>query len=431
MDIPMANGDELDVWLGGFYAGRLHRNDSEVVFTYDPSYRAARTPAISASMPKRQSTHGGNVAGRWIDNLLPDNDEVRQRWAAHFREARADAFNLLRHMGTDCAGAVQILPVDTPPDTHTGAEPVDGDMIEQRLRELRRDPADWNFADRGGRWSLGGAQGKFALTQRPDGSWETPTGRAPSTHIFKVGVTAFRNGDAVEYTTMRAAHILGIPVARTTLLRFGTETAMISRRFDRHVDTTGQIHRLHQEDMCQALGLSRALKYESDGGPSVASISDLLHQAVDPRDLTAARTLFAQALIYNWLTVGTDAHAKNHALLHLGSRVRLAPLYDLAGAALIYEPEQVQYHAKLAMKLGGRYRIRDIAERHLLRAADSVGVDQDWMRETAHQYAERLPTAVAQAIDESGGLVPKNLASKMTTNLKYRIAQVRKDLATK
>ena len=79
--------DELDVWVEGVYAGRLHRRDTDVDFSYDPSYRAARTPALSVSMPKSRSAHGGNIAGRWIDNLLPDNDEVRQRWAAHFGES--------------------------------------------------------------------------------------------------------------------------------------------------------------------------------------------------------------------------------------------------------------------------------------------------------------------------------------------------------
>lgn len=424
----MADGDELDVWVAGVYAGRLHREDADVGFTYDPSYRAARTPALSVSMPKSRPRHGANIAGRWIDNLLPDNDAVRERWARHFGEGRADAFNLLRHMGADCAGAVQILPVDTSPDTDTGAESVDEDMIEKRLRELRRDPAEWNFADRGGRWSLGGAQGKFALAQLPDGSWETPTGRAASTHIFKVGVTAFSDGDAVEYTTMRAAEILGLPVAGTTLRRFGDETALISRRFDRHVDADGLVHRLHQEDMCQAHGLSRALKYESDGGPSVSSISDLMRHAVDPRDLSASRTLLAQALIYNWLTVGTDAHAKNYALLHFGSRIRLAPLYDMAGAALVYDPDEVYYRGKLAMKMGGRYRIRDIVQRHLARAAESVGVDQNWMCETANRYAEQIPGAVAQAIDESDGLVPAKLATAMKARVKQRVAQAREAL---
>ena len=132
----MGDRDELDVWVGGVYAGRLHRRDIDVDFSYDLSYRAARTPALSVSMPKSRSSHGGNIAGRWIDNLLPDNDEVRQRWAGHFGEAWADAFNLLRHMGADCAGAVQILPVNTTPDTDAGSEPVDEDMIEKPHRRI-------------------------------------------------------------------------------------------------------------------------------------------------------------------------------------------------------------------------------------------------------------------------------------------------------
>lgn len=135
---------------------------------------------------------------------------------------------------------------------------------------------------------------------------------------------------------------------------------MIAQRFDRHVDENGRVHRLHQEDLCRALGVSCALKYESDGGPSASSISDLMRAVVDPRDLPASRKLFAQALVYNWLLAGTDAHAQNYALLHFGSRIRLAPLYDLAGSALVYEPDQVQYHAKLAMRMSGRYKIRDI-----------------------------------------------------------------------
>ncbi len=40
---------------------------------------------------------------------------------------------------------------------------------------------------------------------------------------------------------------------------------------------------------------------------------------------------FLDLVVYNWLIVGTDAHAKNYALL-IGAegRVRLAPLYDVA-----------------------------------------------------------------------------------------------------
>ena len=44
----MGDRDELEVWLGGVYAGRLHRRDADVDFSYDRSYRAARTPALSS-----------------------------------------------------------------------------------------------------------------------------------------------------------------------------------------------------------------------------------------------------------------------------------------------------------------------------------------------------------------------------------------------
>jgi serine/threonine-protein kinase HipA len=39
---------------------------------------------------------------------------------------------------------------------------------------------------------------------------------------------------------------------------------------------------------------------------------------------------FADALIWNWLIAGTDAHAKNYSLLLAQDRVRFAPIYHVA-----------------------------------------------------------------------------------------------------
>ena len=88
----------------------------------------------------------------------------------------------------------------------------------------------------------------------------------------------------------------------------------------------------------------------------------------------------------------------------------------------------MQYHAKLAMKTGGRFKIRDIEERHLARAAESLGVDPNWMRDIADQYAERIPGAIAQAIDESDGLVRQELATKMKRYVRQRMGHVREVL---
>ncbi len=50
------------------------------------------------------------------------------------------------------------------------------------------------------------------------------------------------------------------------------------------------------------------------------------------RESAGAVRRFADALIWNWLIAGTDAHAKNYSLLLAGDQVRLAPLYDIASA---------------------------------------------------------------------------------------------------
>src|SRR5690606_18198723 len=128
-------------------------------------------------------------------------------------------------------------------------------------------------------FSLGGQQGKFALT-RVDGSWHQPTVRMPSTHIVKVGIAGLEGSDLAEHVTMRAAQQLGLRVAETHLETFEEQAAVIVRRFDRIVRDDGTISRLHQEDMCQARGLWRASKYEADGGPSVRELADTLDTAV-------------------------------------------------------------------------------------------------------------------------------------------------------
>jgi serine/threonine-protein kinase HipA len=99
---------------------------------------------------------------------------------------------------------------------------------------------------------------------------------------------------------------------------------------------------------------------------------------------------FLDALAFNWLTGGTDAHAKNYSLLigH-GGRVRLAPLYDLA-SVLPYEAFD-QQRVKLAMKLGGKYRLRDIAIRQWTKLASDLRLNVEATVGRVMALAEALP----------------------------------------
>jgi len=179
---------QLDIWICGNLAGHLVRSDKQLSFEYDDEYRKSRHPALSVSMPKHSKIHMGDVVENWFDNLLPDNDAVRTRWAAAFSIRRPSAIALLAHMGLDCAGAVQVVPTGQIPDNR-GNETVLTDVeIEERIATLHTDDAAWTPARRIGKWSLGGAQGKFALSQSKNGDWLEPSGRSASTHIFKIGV---------------------------------------------------------------------------------------------------------------------------------------------------------------------------------------------------------------------------------------------------
>lgn len=419
--------EALGVWMGGRYAGELIRTENQVSFSYDPEYRSARgVPDLSVSMPKTRSQHPPEMVEPWIDNLLPDNDTLRERWAARFGERRANPFNLLKHMGVDCAGAVQVLPAGTEPAAVGELLPVGEGDISAAIRVLRGDDSAWTFGEYGGRYSLGGAQGKFALAHTELG-WALPTGNQPSTHIVKVGLHQYPEGAAAEFVTMRAAEILGMSVTRTRLVRFGDETALVSQRFDRRGTESGTV-RIHQEDLCQAMGVSRHRKYESDGGPAIADIGEFIRTVIDPRDRRAARESIAQAVVFNWLVAGTDAHAKNYAVAHLGSRVLLAPLYDLTSAVLLEPPKEIAHRAKLAMKIGGEYGVGKIGPRHLERAAGDLGVSAEWMLQTAGRYANTLESAVRRAAGEAE-LEPE-LVDRFISSTEARLDYIDRALST-
>ncbi|OMC01051.1 hypothetical protein A5733_03175 [Mycobacterium sp. NS-7484] len=93
--------------------------------------------------------------------------------------------------------------------------------------------------------------------------------------------------------------------------------------------------------MCQALSVHPGLKYQSDGGPGVGDVADLLNRLpIEDRAVNAER--FFKALSYNILIGGTDAHAKNYSLVLIGSRAQVSPLYDTASAAPYDQRERLR-----------------------------------------------------------------------------------------
>ena len=388
----------LAVRMGGQLVGTLDASDRRSLrFTYDPDYAAgpAATP-LSVSMPLRVSPYLHATIHPYLWGLFPDNDRVLERWAREFGCSPTDVAGLLRGVGGDVAGAAQYIAPDATPEASLpgGVEWLSNDDVARFLRDLRRDTTTWRPHPEG-RWSLAGAQAKIALRYDQSADrWGVPSGTAPTTHIVKPAIGGLDDFDINEHLCLAAARRAGLIAATTSIRTFGAERALVVERYDRIIDDAGGVVRVHQEDLCQALSVHPDRKYEVDGGPGAEQLGRLIREVAGDRDVLR----FFDALVYNWLVLATDGHAKNYSLLLSGHQVRLAPLYDVASALPHLDHPR---KARMAQKIGGEHRAWFIQRRHWERMARSLGLGSDEAHARITALAERLPDALADVAGES------------------------------
>jgi serine/threonine-protein kinase HipA len=155
-------------------------------------------------------------------NLLPDNDEIRRRLAAHVKTEGADAYSLLAAVARDCVGALQFLPdgADPGPVDRIEGRPIPDEDVSRILGDLKRTPFDVTD-DTEFRISIAGAQEKTALLSL-NGRWNILQGNTPTTHILKPQIGQRGNLDLShsvenEHLCMRLTTALGLPTAPTQI----------------------------------------------------------------------------------------------------------------------------------------------------------------------------------------------------------------------
>ena len=397
--------ERLTVLMGDQVAGDLVRERGDrLTFRYDADYRSRddATP-LSVSMPLQIHEHVGQVVRRWTRGLLPDDDLVLERWARQF-QVTSSPFSLLSSpVGRDCAGAARFVPddeLDSALARDSSVRWLDPPEIAQRMSDLRRDTTSWLGTDFAGRFSLAGAQAKTALLRLGD-RWGVPDGAAATSHILKPAIAGFDDHDVNEHLCLRAAEFAGLVAARSEIATFEDVDVLVVERFDRE-RRGATLVRVHQEDLCQALGVSPASKYQSEGGPGPADIARLMWHTMPARVANVSVWRFADALVWNWVIAGTDAHAKNYGLLLAGSGIRLAPLYDIA-SALPYGTHERRLH--LAMKLGDKgYGVNGQRRSTWTALAGQLGLDDEQLRARARALVTAAPDAFARAASELSGL---------------------------
>lgn len=404
---------ELVAILDGEPVATLTQEAGRTKLVYEAGWLAGETPyPLSLSMPLTLQTHPSGRVEPFLWGLLPDNDHVLQRWARKFGVSPSNAFALIGHVGEDCAGAVQFVRserVDALTEGREGIEWLTEDEVAARMRALREDAAAGRTSRDTGQFSLAGAQPKTAFYRDGD-RWGVPTGRIPTTHILKPTTAKFDGHSENEHLCMATASSLGLFTADSEVSRFGDVSVIVVKRFDRQ-PLDGEMVRIHQEDTCQALSVHPARKYQNDGGPGAREIAALLRTNVYQPPGAEAEVddvaendvwRFVDALLFNWLIGGTDAHAKNYSLLiGSGGLVRMAPLYDLA--SIFAYPDLDRGRAKLAMKVADKYRLEDIRLRHWEKFAFELHLEPDAVIERARWLADALPDGMAQTAAEMRG----------------------------
>ncbi len=340
----------LAVYLQGAHVGMLEQGTgTDYTFSYTPETIAAAgegTIALSHSLPVRKETFGAIPTRTFFEGLLPESAR-RDEIARELRIDSNDTYRLLAEIGRDCAGAVVIVPSDVSLERLDGSVEWLGDEeLAVMIEDLPKRPLGVKRQAGKMRLSLAGVQRKLTLVRSGSGAFGLPEADAPSTHLIKPQYDSeYPDLACNELFCMRVAACAGLPVAETSLEVIGGRPCLISRRFDRSTDGTGTV-RLHQEDLCQALGVPTNLKYEQDLGPGFRRVRELLQEIGRGAD---AQTM-VRAAVLNFVLGNSDAHGKNFAILFAELGRQLAPLYDVVSTA-VYDLDE-----ELAMAIGENHQ---------------------------------------------------------------------------
>ncbi len=416
----------MQVFLNGRLVGILRLAGSGAIsFAYDQDWLSwAHAMPISLSLPLREEAHRGGPVIAYLENLLPDNQAIRERVAARVHAGGTDAWHMLEKIGRDCVGALQFVSGKMPEVGALEGEPVSAAQIADMLRNLASAPLGLD-ADDDFRISIAGAQEKTALL-RYDGAWIRPSGLTPTTHILKTQLGVLPAGidlsDSVEneYFCMSFCRAMGMEVAEIEIADFEDVRSLVVTRFDRRWAKDGRLIRLPQEDFCQALTVPPSQKYQMDGGPGISEGVGLLAASDDPE---ADQSAFFRTQVLFWLLGATDGHAKNFSIALRPGGFRMTPLYDVLSAQKAVDDGQIrQNRMRLAMAIDGHYRINEVVPRHFLQAAKAAGFGVVLADEVLAGIASEIEPALERTLADLPDRFPMPLAEAIAAGVRRRAA---------
>ena len=393
----------LGVWLYGMRIAEIapkgRGNDLTMRYTDEACARwPGNSRILSCSLPLSRSPLNPT---EYFRGLLPEGQHL-QYLASQAKVATSDLFSLLARYGRDVAGAV-VVSADDPAKRAGDAILYDGESLADEVAGLDDRPlALYDDSE----LSLPGLQNKLLLI-KTDVGWARPVGGRPSTHILKAEDRRYPGLVTMEHAAMTLARLLGLTTVETEIINLGGIDCIIVSRFDRAIDEVGKLHRNHQEDIGQALGMNSQAnrgraKYESYGGPSLAKVARLLDQCAASPERELAQLV--QAVAFTAIIGNGDAHAKNLSLLHTEPGVvKLAPLYDTVPTVL-----WPKLPDRAAMHVNGVTVLSRVALSDVVAEATRWPLDPN----TAEMSAIGVAKGVLNALDMVPGSLAKTIAKR-------------------
>lgn len=419
--------NHLYISMNGLLVGELWKLKSGALrFKYSAEWlNSPYARSLSLSLPLSEKMYEGDVIYNFLDNLLPDNDAIRAKMQARFQTVTTQPFDLLAAVGNDCVGAIQ-LSSELPSELASmKAKPLSATDVAELLKGYAFNPLGMQDTEEDFRISIAGAQEKTALL-KIDGKWYLPQGSTPTTHILKlpIGVLTYNNLDLSqscenEWLCMQIAKAYGLPVAETEVVMFEDQKALAIERFDRKWIGKTKLVRLPQEDMCQALGIAPAIKYEADGGPGLKEIMDILLGSQNAKK--DRENLFKSQILF-WMLAAPDGHGKNFSLfIEPNNGYRLTPLYDILSAYPLMGGAGLQKQkVKMAMAVNGKtrhYKWHSIMPRHFLTTAKAIGYSEKLAIEHLIEMVSKTDEVIETVLNTLPKDFPKDIADPIFAGL--------------
>lgn len=389
---------DLYVQFEGRNVGSLHLLDSQQMqFTYSSEWCGSSSSfPVSISLPL-DGAFDLAASHRFFANLLPEAN-VRLQICRALGISQDNDFALLKAIGGDCAGALTITAQPVPSQDDRTHDPED-----QRYREISEEQlASWSVGSPeafsaitgrdGIRLSLAGAQDKLPVHVN-DGRIFVPIGNTPSTHLLKFASPFYSHLPENETFVTMLARAVGLPAVEIVLRKTKRARVALITRYDR-VRSDTHYRRLHQEDFCQALGISPGSKYQQEGGPSLDQCAALLrtHSTFPVVDLQR----LVQWCLFNLIVGNADAHGKNLSLLYQDPHsIQLAPFYDL-----VCTRNYDTISRNLAMSLGDSTDPGLIGISHLQTLATDLRVNPRTLVTTAVCLCDDVSDALSRTIHD-------------------------------